>query len=245
MPNMIVLSTDFGLEGPYIGQVKAVLYQEAPNCRVIDLFSDLPKYNIQASAVLLAAYSHGFPDSTVFLSIVDPGVGMPERPAVVMKVGSHWFVGPDNGLFDQLMMRDNEVQRWQIVWQPDQLSNSFHARDLFAPIAAELAQGIFPEGKLKAQSSVAVSARNRIYPYVVYIDHFGNVITGIWSDDLDTKKIVEFHGREISYARTFGEVAFGALFWYKNSSGLIEIASNCSSAAKALGASIGDTITLR
>jgi len=124
MPEMIVLSTDFGLEGPYVGQVKGVLYRQAPNCDIIDLFSDLPRFNPNASAALLAAYSRNFPDGSVFLSIVDPGVGMPERLGIVVKANGYWFVGPGNGLFDLVLQQDSRAQCWEITWQPDSLSDS-------------------------------------------------------------------------------------------------------------------------
>jgi len=242
---MIVLSTDFGLEGPYLGQVKAVLYQQVPNCHVIDLFSDLPSFNPFAAAVLLAAYSQNFPDGSIFLSIVDPGVGMPERKGVVVRTAKQWFVGPNNGLFDRVIAMARDVRCWEISWQPELLSNSFHGRDIFAPIAAELAEGKFPTEKLSlitpnTQDLIEFSSAS-----IVYIDHFGNLITSLLADDIVTTATFTLSAHEINYARTFGEVEFGELFWYKNSNGLVEIASNCSSAANMLNASIGDALILR
>ena len=95
---MIVLFTDFGLEGPYIGQVQAVLQQQAPTIAVINLFSDLSPFDIQAAAYLLPAYRCGFDSGSVFLCVVDPGVGG-DRPAVVVRADGQWFVGPNEGLF--------------------------------------------------------------------------------------------------------------------------------------------------
>jgi S-adenosylmethionine hydrolase len=102
---MIVLFTDFGLHGPYTGQVKAVLHQMAPGVPAIDLFADAPVGNPKASAYLLAAYAAWFPVGTVFLCIVDPGVGG-TRPAIVLEADGRWYVGPGNGLFEL-------IQRYQ------------------------------------------------------------------------------------------------------------------------------------
>jgi len=242
---MIVLSTDFGLEGPYIGQVKAAIYQQAPDCHIIDLFSDLPAYNPLAAASLLAAYCQNFPEGTVFLSVVDPGVGMSERSPVVVKACGYCFVGPANGLFDLVMKRDSQSQMWLITWQPETLSNSFHGRDLFAPIAAELALGMFPEDKLSLMNPLDLSLVDCNYSCIAYIDHFGNLISGIQTGIVPGEAILELRGEKIAYTRTFGESDPGALFWYENSNGLIEIAANCASAAKILGAEIGDNICLQ
>ena len=131
---MIVLVTDFGLAGPYTGQVKAVLTQAAPGVPVIDLFADAPAGNAKASAYLLAAYAAWFPAGTVFLSVVDPGVGS-ERAPVVVEADGRWYVGPGNGLFELVRRRAAVSRCWEITWRPATLSNSFHGRDLFAPVA--------------------------------------------------------------------------------------------------------------
>ena len=96
---MIVLFTDFGLQGPYTGQMKAVLYRMAPGVRLIDLFADAPVGNPKPTAYLLAAYAQWFPAGTVFLSVVDPGVGG-TRPAIILEADGRWYVGAGNGLFE-------------------------------------------------------------------------------------------------------------------------------------------------
>src|SRR6202051_1160043 len=131
---MIVLFTDFGLEGPYTGQVKAVLHRSAPGIPVIDLFADAPAGNPRAAAYLLAAYAVWFPTETVLLSVVDPGVGGTRAPVVVESDG-RWYVGPENGLFELVRRRGRAVKSWEIDWRPEALSASFHGRDLFAPVA--------------------------------------------------------------------------------------------------------------
>lgn len=112
---MIVLFTDFGLSGPYTGQMKAVLHREAPGIPVIDLFADAPAANPAASAYLLAAYAVWFPADTVFLCVVDPGVGG-ERPAVIMEADGRRYVGPGNGLFELVQRRAGKTRSWEIDW---------------------------------------------------------------------------------------------------------------------------------
>jgi len=121
---MIVLFTDFGLSGPYTGQMKAVLHQMAPGIPIIDLFADAPAGNPKASAYLLAAYAAWFPARTVFLCAVDPGVGG-ARPSLILKAGGRWYVGPGNGLFELVLRRASETQSWDISWKPERLSASF------------------------------------------------------------------------------------------------------------------------
>lgn len=239
---MIVLCTDFGLEGPYIGQVKAALYQHLPGCKVVDLFSDLPPYNPPAAAVLLAAYCQNFPVGTVFLCVVDPGVGMPARRGVVVKAAGCWFVGPDNGLFDLVMKRDCDSRWWTICWQPATLSNTFHGRDLFAPIAAELANGLFSEDKLMPIERPPLDVVVDDYPCVVYLDRFGNILSGIRAATISPTAVVTLCGHKIRSARTFDEVDVGALFWFENSNGLLEIAANRASAAQLLNVTVGDKV---
>ena len=147
---MIALFTDFGLSGPYTGQMKAALLQMAPGVPVIDLFADAPTGDPKASAYLLAAYAAWFPEGTVFLCVVDPGVGG-DRPAVMIEADRRWYVGPGNGLFELIQRRAQKTQSFDIAWTPKSLSASFHGRDLFAPVAALLARGDQPPGQLRAE----------------------------------------------------------------------------------------------
>jgi S-adenosylmethionine hydrolase len=137
---MIVLFTDFGLSGPYTGQVIAVLQQAAPEVPIIQLFADAPAGRPKPSAYLLAAYAGWFPAGTVFLCVVDPGVGSERRP-LIAETDGRVYVGPDNGLFAIVLRRAASSTVSEITWRPPTLSASFHGRDVFAPIAARLAQG--------------------------------------------------------------------------------------------------------
>ena len=140
---MIVLFTDFGMSDPYVGQIKARMAEFAPAQIVVDLLHEVPVYNAHAGAHLLAAFVSGFQPGSVFLAVVDPGVGT-LRQGVVMMAGGRWFVGPDNGLLSLVAARNIDTRLWRITWQHEDLSSTFHGRDVFAVIAAEIARGEFP-----------------------------------------------------------------------------------------------------
>jgi len=239
---MIVLFTDFGNAGPYVGQMKAVLYRDCPGVLIVDLVADAPAHNPRAAAYLLAALAPEFPAGSVFLGVVDPGVGDPARRPAAVAVDGQWFVGPDNGLFNVVAARGDTVQWWDIDWRPPRLSASFHGRDLFAPLAARIARGEAPPG-------INFPAADRILPgwpqdlaEIVYIDGFGNVMSGVRAAQLAATARVRLRDRDIVHARTFAAVPVGQLFWYENANGLLEIAVNQGSAAQLLGAAIGDTL---
>lgn len=238
---MIVLFTDFGMEGPYIGQMKSVLVQQAPDSPIIDLFSNTPAHDPKAAAYLLAAYIQDFPSNTVFLCVVDPGVGGHRRP-VVVHVDGQWFVGPDNGLFNVIARRGSEVKWHEITWRPDRLSSSFHGRDLFAPVAARLANGELIQQYLHELPQCIDATWPDDYAHVIYIDHFGNVITGIRATSLNKKDCIRVNNKTLSYARTFSEVTAGDAFWYENANGLVEIAVNQGRADTIMGIKAGDIV---
>lgn len=238
---IVALCTDFGGDGPYVGQMRAVLHQHAPHACVIDLFCNLPAYNTAAAAYLLPAYAGDFPEGTVFLCVVDPGVGDARRRPVALNADGRWFVGPENGLFDIIVDRARHVRYWHITWAPDVFSATFHGRDLFAPVAAMLACGESPPG----EPSTPVSAGPRRPPELaeaVYIDHFGNVITGVRAASVSTAQFLIVRGRRLSRARTFSDMPVNEAFWYENANGLVEIAVNRGRAVDVLGIGIGDPV---
>lgn len=240
---MIVLFTDFGLEGPYSGQLEAVLQQQAPGVPVIRLFSDLPAFDIRAAAYLLPAYAAGFPPATVFLCVVDPGVGG-ERPGAILEVDGRWYVGPDEGLFELLARRARTVTYWRLPPAAG-VSSSFHGRDVFAPVAAHLARTGMPgSGAAVAERSPRSDWPDELHQ-VVYIDRFGNAISGVRATALQADALLEINGHVLHAARTFSDVAGGEAFWYANSSGLVEIAVNQGRASELLGARTGMPIVLR
>jgi hypothetical protein len=240
---MIVLFTDFGLEGPYTGQVRAVLYQTATGVPVIDLFADAPAGRPKPAAYLLAAYGAWFPPGTVFLAVIDPGVGGSRTPIIVEAEG-RWYVGPDNGLFELVMRRAGSARSWEILWRPETLSASFHGRDLFAPVAAQLARGEHPAHTPRAPEI----GRHADWPddlaEIVYVDRYGNAMTGLRVALLPTEARLAVSRRVLRRARTFSDVPAGEAFWYENSNGLAEIAVNAGRAADALQLAVGSPVAV-
>jgi S-adenosyl-L-methionine hydrolase (adenosine-forming) len=235
---LIVLFTDFGLHGPYVGQMKAVLHQTAPGIPAIDLFADAPAGNPKASAYLLAAYAAWFPAATVFLCVIDPGVGG-ARPPIIVEADGRWYVGPGNGLFELVQRRARETRSWHIDWSPERLSASFHGRDLFAPVAAMLARGEPPPGRPCRDGA----HRRADWPddlcEIAYVDHFGNAMMGVRAAMLPANARLAAGDRVLERASTFSDLPPGAAFWYENSNGLAEIAVNLGRADRDLGLAIG------
>ena len=240
---MIVLFTDFGLTGPYTGQMKAVLAREAPGEAVIDLFADAPAFDVQCSAYLLAAYAAEFPAGTVFLCVVDPGVGG-ERRAAAVNVDGRWFVGPDNGLFNVVAMRAREVEWWDLHWRPERLSASFHGRDLFAPVAARIVHGETPPGQRMEPKLRTRRGWPEDLAKIVYIDHYGNAMTGLRANRLLADNMLEVNGHRLKRERTFSAVPPGHAFWYENANGLAEIAVNQGRADAGLGLTVGAVVNV-
>ena len=240
---MIVLFTDFGLAGPYTGQMKAVLARDAPGQPIIDLFADAPSRDPRAAAYLLAAYAAWFPAGAVFLAVVDPGVGGARKPLVVSADGC-FYVGPDNGLFELVLRRAQQAQVWEITWRPTALSASFHGRDLFAPVAAKLASGASPA----ALAQPITRERHRDWPddlaEIVYIDHYGNALTGLRAAGVPRAAALHANGTRVPPAATFSAMPPGAAFWYGNANGLAEIAVNLGRADEALGLRIGSVVAI-
>lgn len=239
---MIVLFTDYGYEGPYLGQVYNVLHQAAPGVPVVNLLADAPPSDPRSSAYLLAAFDDPFAAGTVFVCVVDPGVGSGRDPPVVLHADERWYVGPDNGLFDIVGRCARSVQCWDITWRPRKLSSTFHGRDLYAPVAAQIARGSYPPGRTRDwrprhdwPEDLAV---------IIYFDRFGNAMTGLRAAGVRRSAKLKVNGRSIAHARTFSAVKQGQPFWYENSSGLVEIAVNLGSARELLGLKIGDSLLI-
>jgi S-adenosylmethionine hydrolase len=239
---MILSFTDFGWQGPYLGEMRAAVWREAPSVSYVDLMADAPAFRPDLAAYLLAALGQRFKRGDVVLAIVDPGVGS-ERAPLALEVDGVWFVGPDNGLFEIVLRRADLVKGYAITWRPEILSSSFHGRDLFAPTAARLASG-----RLDALEE-ATPIRYAHWPddldCVVHIDAFGNLITGRQATSLDNAATLDVGGSVVRSARTFADVPHGCLFWYGNSSGLVEIAMNGGAAASRLALTVGASLRLQ
>jgi len=241
---MIAILTDFGVSGPYLGQMRAVLYSQMPGVDVVDLFPDLPACNVRASAFLLPAYTQFLPAASVCLCVVDPGVGT-DRKALALLIDGRWFVGPDNGLFSVLIRRAQQVEAFEIHWRPERLSNSFHGRDLFAPVAARLAAGDTEGIEPISQDGLLLPAWPDELAEVVYVDGYGNLVTGLRAGVVPKTAELEVQRQRCCYSRTFAEADPTQLFWYENSNGLVEIALNQGNAAAASGAHPGSNIQIK
>jgi S-adenosyl-L-methionine hydrolase (adenosine-forming) len=239
---MLALFTDFGADDIYVGQVKvALLRHAATGTPIVDVLHTAPNYDSQAGAHLLAALAPWYPPDCVFLAVVDPGVGS-ERDAVVLQADGQWFVGPDNGLLSVVAARAARTRTWRITWRPAALSASFHGRDLFAPMAAWVSRGELPPDKLVETSGLRVQLDAGDFAEVIYIDHYGNALTGLRAGTVPRTARLRIADAEVEYARVFSDAMAGQAFWYENSIGLVEIAVNRGNAATQLGVQIGDPV---
>lgn len=239
----IALVTDFGA-GVYVGQVVARLLALVPGLPVIDLVHDLPPFRADLAAYLLPALVRDLPRGTLYLSVVDPGVGG-ERAGLVVAAGGDLFVGPDNGLLAQVTRRTPGARAWRIDWQPPGLSHSFHGRDWFAPAAARLCRG--EPLALGALDLKVLSGSDwpDDLPSVIYGDGYGNLMTGVRASVLAAETEIHAGGRFLHRARTFCETLPGDAFWFENALGLVELAVNQGRADRVLGLVPGDSIAWR
>lgn len=237
---MIFLFSDFGAEGPYTGQVKAAIRCVADDIEVIDLLSNAPAGDPESAAYLLAALVAYLPPACVVLGVVDPGVGG-RRDPVVVHADRRWFVGPDNGLFDHVARQVDSATWYVVDWRPERLCATFHGRDLFAPVAARIAQHDFSWAHHQ-RPAPGLARRAPDSDRIIYFDHYGNAYTGRrYEPALAGKRLLVKQSR-LAEATTFCEVPTGTAFWYRNSIGLVEIAVNRGTARLDLGLEVGTPI---
>lgn len=240
-PRLIFLFTDFGAEGPYLGQMEAVLRTHAPGVPVINLVSNAPCGDPRRSAYLLAALSRYCPVDSVILSVVDPGVGG-ERLPVALHADGCWFVGPDNDLFNSIALQASRTEWHLIDWRPEVISSSFHGRDLFAPVAARIACNDFTWGQPWPGPDLQDWPAD--LTEIIYFDHYGNAIAGLRYRPEWDGRTLQVNGQSIPQAATFCAVEKGQAFWYRNSMGLVEVAVNQDRADRCLGLAVGMAIQL-
>jgi S-adenosyl-L-methionine hydrolase (adenosine-forming) len=239
---MIVLFTDFGVDDIYLAQVKVALLEHLPaGTLIIDLLHSLPDFQVRAGAHLLAALQHRFPAGTVFLTVVDPDVGT-DRDAVILQADGKSYVGPDNGLLSVVAARATKTQTRRIIWRPPMLSASFHGRDLFAPVAAWIARGDLLTDESEETEQLQVHFGPHDLSEVIYIDHYGNALTGLRARNVPRSAMISVRGRRVPYARVFADAPAGSAFWYENSIGVVELAANRTSVAGLLGIGVGDSV---
>lgn len=221
---LITLLTDFGCKDPYVGVMKGQILGHCPQAQLIDLTHEVEPQDVAGAAFQLAKVQRWFPDGTVHLVVVDPGVGS-RRAAVAARAWGQYFVGPDNGvLYPSLQAADYQVVQLDV---PEGASKTFHGRDVFAPAAARLAAGAEFEslGEPFGQLQELILDTGR----VLWIDHFGNLITGI--KGLDGEDSVKINGYRVPVVKTYVDVPEGQPLALWGSDGHLEISVNRGSAA--------------
>lgn len=265
MRPVIGLLTDFGTKDHYVGAVKGAILAVCREASLVDVVHDLPAHDIEAGAYALMACYRAFPEGTVFLAVVDPGVGS-ERRGLVVDAGAYRFVGPDNGILSFVLAEHPEAGIHHIkngaLFRLD-VSSTFHARDIFGPVAGQLAAGVpvHQVGPRLADPVLLPRACSRqVGPgewagAVLHVDTFGNLTTNFTGADLDrilavvdgdpTDIVVVVEGMVIPMVRAYAEVAEGEALALLGSSGRLEVAVNCGSAASILGARRGAPVRVR
>lgn len=258
---LIALLTDFGLTDPYVGIMKGVMRGICPDADFVDISHGVRPQAVGQAAFLLATSHLHFPDGTIFLCVVDPGVGS-DRAALALKTDRHLYVAPDNGLLSLVWRQAKARAAHMIVEQRYRLpevSHTFHGRDIFAPAAAHLAAGVPIEAlgpSVPDIEELSFASARREEPTclrgeIVHIDHFGNLITNIRQSDLP--RGVEASALQIQVAdravqglvTTYSAAGVGEPLAHIGSSGMLEIAVRRGHAAKHFGVDVGDAVRLR
>ncbi len=256
MATIITLTTDFGTADGFVGAMKGVILSLAPHATLIDITHDIPPHDIRAGTFALETATAHFPRDAVHVAVVDPGVGSPR--AAVLAVTSHGrYVAPDNGVLTSVVPDDDAAQVYALdrpeFWRP-QVSSTFHGRDVFAPVAAHLANGVRPDqlGAPTARMERLAWPQPRrcgdeISGEIIHVDRFGNLITNLRLDDLGpTPQNARFLIRDHAVAGITPHYAAGAgMMAVVNSGGRIEIALPSASAARELGMGVGAEIRVK
>ena len=265
MARIITLTTDFGLTDEFVGVIKGVILTRAPAIRIVDLSHTIERHNISRAALLISSAYRFFPEDTIHIVVIDPGVGSGRR-LILLQSDNHFFLAPDNGVLSLLMEKENfqtvyEISCDQYYLSP--VSATFHGRDILAPVAAEMAAGLAPEDvgpvidpetlqKIKMGRMKIDRGLNTITGEIIRIDHFGNLQTNIADSSLndlfgEQKSSVKIkmqntviNGIESAYMKKNP----GEILAIVNSSGYLEIAVCCGHGATVLGVVPGDTVTV-
>jgi len=261
---IVTLTTDFGTTNTYVGQVKGVILGIAPQATIVDLSHDVPPQDIATGAWALASAVDAFPDGTIHIAVVDPGVGG-GRAAVAVQTRHHVLVGPDNGLFTAVLSGQpllKAVRLSNTAFHRHPVAPTFHGRDIFAPVGAHLANGTpledlgDPIGNLAQLDLHHPTAHGKgLKLHVVHIDGFGNLVTDLtadhyrqWQtrcDGADTTTTIRINDHHIhGVNRTFGDVAPGQPVAYFGSSHLLEVAVRNGNASETLGATTATVLYL-
>ncbi len=260
MMKFIALLTDFGLRDGYPGVMKGVILGIAPDAQIADISHNIAPQNVLEGALALARVAPFFPQNTIFVGVVDPGVGTSRRP-IAARLGRQFFVGPDNGLCSVLRERvEKQGQTVHFVhldqpryWLPE-ISNVFHGRDIFSPVAAHLANGIPLEqvgspihDPIQLELPAVQQLPNGWRGEVIMVDHFGNLATNLQREQVDTvaNPLVRIAGVEIQgLVRTFGERPAGELIALIGTQNDLVISVVNGDAARQLNAGVGEKVEI-
>ena len=262
---VVALLTDFGTKDIYVGVMKGVIWGICPDAKIADLTHEISPQDVAEGALALWGAFRFFPKGTVFCAVVDPGVGT-DRRAIAIQTQEHFFVGPDNGLLWWAVSESKIVKCVELrnsTYFLPAVSQTFHGRDIFAPVSAHIAKGVpleefgprlEPDELVKLPTLRAEIDRGAIRAQVIHIDRFGNAITNLrredfvkWLSELGQKtwtatiRGVHFNAISASYA----EAPIGKPLLLFNSYGLLEIAVNRGSAAEQIGVRKGDVLEIR
>ncbi len=254
---VVVLLSDFGLEDPYVGLMHCVLAGISPSTRVVDFCHSVPAQDVEGGAWLLGSAVDYVPREAIVVGVVDPGVGSSRR-SILVQTERVFLVGPDNGLFTKWFEFDPPRTAWLLENQEfhlDRVSPTFHGRDIFAPVAAWLAEGkepkyFGPKIPLKSLERLDLPPMrihsDKIEGQILYADSFGNLVTNIERGRVPpgAKGPVRVCGKELPLLRSFSDVSMGAVLAYFGSMGLLEIARRQGSAADLLAARRGNRVQL-
>ena len=269
-PRIITLTTDFGVRDTYVGTMKGVILSINPNVQIVDITHAIPPQDIYEAAFSIYSAHSYFPKGTIHVVVVDPGVGS-DRQAIVYQTNSAFFVCPDNGVLSYLLPNVEAEQEHSIdvveiqnkAYYLPEVSNTFHGRDIFAPVAAHLSLGVpladfGPPVQTLVQLPIPVPelSGNMLTGQIVKIDRFGNAITNISESTIDrlesatTGKITAYeirigNVRLNRFNRAYAESGVGKPLAIIGSSGLLEIAINGGNAKEGLGLKWGDPVVIQ
>ena len=254
---MITLTTDFGLKGPYVGEMKVAMLRVNPNAKLVDVTHAVTRHSVIEGSFVMEQVVKYSPPGTVHVGVIDPGVGT-ERKAIIIE-GEQWLVVPDNGLATLPMRHIRPRRAWKIDFERIKrftgwrISSTFHGRDVFGPAGVLLEKGVSPEefaSEIPLDSLIRLDVEPRRKGdawllKVIYVDDFGNVILNL--EDYEMPKAVELPdlGLRIPYLETYGQVKPGEMLALPGSHGYLEIAVNQGSASGRLGLKAGDGVRVR
>ena len=243
---IITFLSDFGEDDWFVAAVKGEILKIDSNINIIDITHKIEPHDIKSAAFVLKSVCGNFPPGTVHLVVVDPGVGSKRKP-IIVEAEKYSFVGPDNGVFSYIYDRLTKAYAIDVGGK---ISTTFHGRDIFAPVAARIAIGKLPSDfgseicDLHRFEFPKVTKRaNRLHGEIVYIDHFGNLITNI-PNTIDVKNL-NISGKEVALKNFYGEGVEGQIICIKGSSGYYEISCNKGDAKELLSVNTGENITAK